>query len=105
MMWYAVHVVLPLAFGFRLNTVRPADTRRGAGRHPLHRFGQHRRDQRAAHRQQEVAAAVLLLDALKGYAPVLIAAFFGPTRTRCGALGAVLGHMFTPWLAFKGGRA
>ena len=51
-----------------------------------------------------LAAAVLLLDALKGVAAVLIAGIMGPLAAVAAALGAVLGHMFTPWLRFKGGK-
>jgi len=52
-----------------------------------------------------LAAATLLLDALKGLAPVL--AFnltWGPVPAVAAAVGAVLGHMFPPWLGFKGGK-
>jgi glycerol-3-phosphate acyltransferase PlsY len=48
----------------------------------------------------------LLLDAAKGYLPVALArmAGLGPGRLAFVALAAVLGHMFTPWLTFKGGK-
>jgi acyl phosphate:glycerol-3-phosphate acyltransferase len=54
---------------------------------------------------KKLAAATLLLDALKGLAPVL--AFnltCGPVPAVAAAAGAVLGHMFPPWLGFKGGK-
>jgi glycerol-3-phosphate acyltransferase PlsY len=35
---------------------------------------------------------------------VVIASFFGPIAPAAAALGAVLGHMFTPWLGFRGGK-
>ncbi len=63
------------------------------------------------------AIAVLLLDALKGFAPTLSALVFfrnrldmegwPPTAQIIAALvatGAVLGHCFSPWLRFKGGK-
>jgi glycerol-3-phosphate acyltransferase PlsY len=63
------------------------------------------------------AIAVLLLDALKGFAPTLWALIFfrdrldmegwPPTAQIIAALvatGAVLGHCFSPWLRFKGGK-
>jgi acyl phosphate:glycerol-3-phosphate acyltransferase len=63
------------------------------------------------------AVAVLLLDALKGFAPTLWALSFfrghldleglPPTEAMIGAIvatGAVLGHCFSPWLRFKGGK-
>jgi len=48
----------------------------------------------------------LLLDILKGYVPVFLAKHFGlpPQMLSFVALSAVLGHMFTPWLRFKGGK-
>ena len=48
----------------------------------------------------------LLLDVAKGFVPVFIAGHFGlPTHLLAFvALAAVLGHMFTPWLKFKGGK-
>ncbi len=50
--------------------------------------------------------ATLLLDAAKGFAPVAVAGGFGlPAHLLAFvALSAVLGHMFTPWLKFKGGK-
>ena len=53
---------------------------------------------------KKLAAAVLLLDAAKGLAAVMIAGTFGPLAGVAAALGAVVGHMFTPWLSFKGGK-
>jgi glycerol-3-phosphate acyltransferase PlsY len=51
-----------------------------------------------------LAAATLLLDALKGAVAVLIAAQLGEIAAVGAAAGAVLGHMFPVWLAFKGGK-
>jgi glycerol-3-phosphate acyltransferase PlsY len=51
-----------------------------------------------------LAAGTLLLDAVKGLAPVLVAAAFGPAAAVAAALGAVLGHMFPVWLKFRGGK-
>ena len=50
--------------------------------------------------------ATLLLDIAKGFLPVLLAKSFGlPAHLLAFvALAAVLGHMFTPWLKFKGGK-
>jgi glycerol-3-phosphate acyltransferase PlsY len=63
------------------------------------------------------AVAVLLLDALKGFMPTLWAAAFfrghldiegwPPTDQIMASLvaaGAVLGHCFSPWLRFRGGK-
>jgi len=48
----------------------------------------------------------LLLDAAKGFLPVALArmAGLGPGELAFVALAAVLGHVFTPWLRFKGGK-
>ena len=51
-----------------------------------------------------LAAATLLLDALKGLVAVLIAAQIGQLAAVGAAAGAVLGHMFPVWLSFKGGK-
>jgi acyl phosphate:glycerol-3-phosphate acyltransferase len=51
-----------------------------------------------------LAAATLLLDALKGVAAVLIFVHVSQIAAVGGAAGAVLGHMFPVWLRFKGGK-
>jgi glycerol-3-phosphate acyltransferase PlsY len=54
---------------------------------------------------KKLAAATLLLDALKGLAPALaFNLMWGPLPATAAAAGAVLGHMFPPWLGFKGGK-
>jgi glycerol-3-phosphate acyltransferase PlsY len=52
------------------------------------------------------AAAVLFLDAVKGFAPVFIAArWSGDDRVAAiVAVAAVLGHCFSPWLGWTGGK-
>ncbi|AZO43214.1 glycerol-3-phosphate 1-O-acyltransferase PlsY [Mesorhizobium sp. M7D.F.Ca.US.005.01.1.1] len=51
-----------------------------------------------------LAAATLLLDALKGTAAVLISGHFAPDLAIWAGLGAFLGHLFPVWLGFKGGK-
>ncbi|KAA2235299.1 glycerol-3-phosphate 1-O-acyltransferase PlsY [Salinarimonas soli] len=53
---------------------------------------------------KKLAAATLLLDALKGTVPVLIAWRWGPNLAVLAALGAFLGHLFPVWLGFRGGK-
>lgn len=55
---------------------------------------------------KKVALLTLLFDALKGGLPVLfVQHLMGPSALQALAmLGAVLGHCFTPWLKFKGGK-
>jgi acyl phosphate:glycerol-3-phosphate acyltransferase len=51
------------------------------------------------------AVAVLALDALKGFAPVLVAgALGGALPATLAALAAVVGHCWSPFLGFKGGK-
>ena len=51
-----------------------------------------------------LAAATLVLDALKGTAAVLIGWRWGPAGALAAGLGAFLGHCFPVWLRFKGGK-
>ncbi len=53
---------------------------------------------------KKLAAATLLLDALKGTAAVLIASRFGPYAAICAGFGAFIGHLFPVWIGFKGGK-
>jgi acyl phosphate:glycerol-3-phosphate acyltransferase len=48
----------------------------------------------------------LLLDAGKGYLAVALAGWLGQTDTwmAVAAVAAIIGHVFTVWLAFKGGK-
>jgi acyl phosphate:glycerol-3-phosphate acyltransferase len=107
MMWYAVHVLVPLLFGFLLGSI-PFGLllTRAAGLGDIRSIGSGNIGATNVLRtgNKKVAAAVLIFDGLKGFAPVLIASFFGPIAPAAAALGAVLGHMFTPWLRFKGGK-
>ena len=53
--------------------------------------------------RRDLAAATLMLDGLKGLAAVLLARRLGANPALAG-LFAVLGHMLTPWLQFRGGK-
>ena len=58
------------------------------------------------HGTRPIAAATLLLDMLKGFAPVLAAGLWGgDIPALAAAAGALLGHVFPLWLGFRGGKA
>ena len=51
-----------------------------------------------------LAATTLILDILKGYAPVVATQNYFPEYIQLSALLAFLGHIFPFWLKFKGGK-
>ncbi|HVL29919.1 MAG TPA: glycerol-3-phosphate 1-O-acyltransferase PlsY [Sphingomicrobium sp.] len=51
-----------------------------------------------------LAAATLVLDALKGAAAVLLAQRFWPDGVQFAAAGAMIGHLYPVWLKFRGGK-
>ena len=51
-----------------------------------------------------LAAATLVLDALKGTIPALVAVHYGPETGALAGFGAFVGHLFPVWLGFKGGK-
>lgn len=53
---------------------------------------------------KKLAAATLLLDALKGAVPVLIARHVHMDYAVLAGLAAFIGHLFPVWLKFKGGK-
>ncbi|WP_022729515.1 glycerol-3-phosphate 1-O-acyltransferase PlsY [Fodinicurvata sediminis] len=54
--------------------------------------------------RKDLAALTLLFDLGKGGAAVLIGYNWGPDIALTAGFGAVLGHLFPVWLAFKGGK-
>lgn len=53
---------------------------------------------------KKLAAATLLLDALKGTAAAFIASYWGIEAGIAAGFAAFLGHLFPVWLGFKGGK-
>ena len=51
-----------------------------------------------------LAAATLVLDALKGAVAVMIAQRFWPDAVQFAAAGAMIGHLYPAWLKFHGGK-
>ena len=51
-----------------------------------------------------LAAATLILDALKGVAAVLLTHHFAPGNEALAAAAAFLGHCYPAWIGFKGGK-
>jgi len=54
--------------------------------------------------RKDLAAATLVLDALKGTLAVWIAWQWGPNTAILAGLGAFLGHCYPVWLGFRGGK-
>jgi acyl phosphate:glycerol-3-phosphate acyltransferase len=54
--------------------------------------------------RKDLAAATLVLDALKGFIPTFVAGYFSLPAALAAATGAFLGHLFPAWLRFKGGK-
>jgi len=105
--WYALYL-LPLVVGLLLGSI-PFGLllTRAAGLGDIRKVGSGNIGATNVLRtgNKKLAAATLLLDALKGLAPVLVFnLLWGPVPAAAAAAGAVLGHMFPPWLGFKGGK-
>ena len=77
----------------------------GPRRHPRHRLGQYRRDQRAAHRPQGPRRRDAHPRRAEGHRRRSDRlAQWGLYGALAAGLGAFLGHCFPVWLKFKGGK-
>ncbi|MFS8038427.1 glycerol-3-phosphate 1-O-acyltransferase PlsY [Xanthobacter sp. AM11] len=104
----ALVLLLALAFGYLLGSI-PFGLllTRAAGTRDLRSIGSGNIGATNVLRtgRKDLAAATLLLDALKGTVPVLAAAALaGPQAAMAAGLGAFLGHIFPVWLRFNGGK-
>lgn len=54
--------------------------------------------------RKDIAALTLILDIVKGYVGVALVHWVSPTLTPIAFLLPVLGHIYSPWLNFKGGK-
>jgi glycerol-3-phosphate acyltransferase PlsY len=107
MNWDAAHVGLPLVLGYLVGSI-PFGLllTRWAGLGDIRAIGSGNIGATNVLRtgRKGLAAATLLLDALKGLVAVLLAGLYGPEAALVAGAGAVLGHMFPVWLSFKGGK-
>ena len=107
MQGFLPQIVAALAFGYLLGSI-PFGllTTRAAGLGDVRKIGSGNIGATNVLRtgNKGLAAATLLLDALKGTAAVLIASRSGVELGYAAGLGAFLGHLFPVWLGFKGGK-
>jgi len=108
MSWYVLSVAAPFLIGYLLGSI-PFGLLliRAAGLGDIRKQGSGNIGATNVLRtgNKKLAAATLLLDALKGIIPVIgCGSLLGPVPAVAAAVGAVIGHMFPIWLKFKGGK-
>ena len=107
MTWYAVHLLAPFIVGYLLGSIPfGLVLTRAAGLGDIRTIGSGNIGATNVLRtgNKKLAAATLILDALKGFVAVIACGLFGPIIAVAAGLGAVLGHNFPVWLRFKGGK-
>ncbi|MCW5734852.1 MAG: glycerol-3-phosphate 1-O-acyltransferase PlsY [Enhydrobacter sp.] len=107
MTWYLYFLAVPFVFGYLLGSI-PFGLllTRAAGLGDIREQGSGNIGATNVLRtgNKALAAATLLLDALKGAVAVIACALIAPSCAAAAAAGAVIGHMFPVWLNFKGGK-
>src|SRR5437868_12078315 len=110
MLWNAVHILMPFVLGYALGSI-PFGLllTRAAGLGDIRKMGSGNIGATNVLRtgRKGLAAATLVLDAAKGAAAVLLAAWLWPDQPffpGIAAIGAFLGHLYPVWLRFKGGK-
>jgi glycerol-3-phosphate acyltransferase PlsY len=107
MEWYLTYLAAPFVIGYLLGSI-PFGLllTRAAGLGDIRKRGSGNIGATNVLRtgNKALAAATLLLDALKGTLAVLACSLLGGPAAVAAAVGAVAGHMFPVWLKFKGGK-
>jgi glycerol-3-phosphate acyltransferase PlsY len=107
MTWYLYFLAVPFVFGYLLGSI-PFGLllTSAAGLGDIRKQGSGNIGATNVLRtgNKKLAAATLLLDALKGLVAVIACGLIGAACAAAAAVGAVIGHMFPVWLKFKGGK-
>jgi glycerol-3-phosphate acyltransferase PlsY len=107
MVWYLYFLAVPFLIGYLLGSI-PFGLllTRAAGLGDIRKQGSGNIGATNVLRtgNKPLAAATLLLDALKGFVAVIAWGLIAPPCAAAAAAGAVVGHMFPVWLKFKGGK-
>ena len=108
MTWYLYFLAVPFVFGYLLGSIPfGLVLTRAAGLGDIRKQGSGNIGATNVLRtgNKTLAAATLLLDALKGVVAVIACALIGPPCAAAAAAGAVVGHMFPVWLNSRAARA
>jgi glycerol-3-phosphate acyltransferase PlsY len=107
MTWYIYFLAVPFVVGYLLGSI-PFGLllTRAAGLGDIRKQGSGNIGATNVLRtgNKTLAAATLLLDALKGFVAVIAWGLIGQPCAAAAAVGAVIGHMFPVWLKFRGGK-